>query len=24
MPEGLLDALNEREQIELLKYLTSN
>ncbi|MBI3758291.1 MAG: dehydrogenase, partial [Deltaproteobacteria bacterium] len=24
MPEGLLDALNDREQIELLKFLTSN
>ena len=24
MPEGLLDGLNEREQIELLKFLTSN
>ena len=24
MPEGLHDALNEREQIELLKFLTSN
>ena len=24
MPEGLLDALNEREQIELLKFLSSN
>ena len=24
MPEGLLDSLNEREQIELLKFLTSN
>ena len=24
MPEGLLESLNEREQIELLKYLTSN
>ena len=24
MPEGLLEALGEREQIELLKYLTSN
>ena len=24
MPEGLLDSLSEREQIELLKYLTSN
>ena len=24
MPEGLLNALNEREQIELLKFLTSS
>lgn len=24
MPEGLLDSLNDREQIELLKFLTSN
>ena len=24
MPEGLLESLNDREQIELLKYLTSN
>jgi putative membrane-bound dehydrogenase-like protein len=24
MPEGLLEALSEREQLELLKYLTSN
>ncbi|MEW6156680.1 MAG: PVC-type heme-binding CxxCH protein [Verrucomicrobiota bacterium] len=24
MPEGLLESLNEREQIELLKFLTSN
>jgi putative heme-binding domain-containing protein len=24
MPEGLLDSLTEREQLELLKYLTSN
>ena len=24
MPEGLLDALNERERIELLKFLTAN
>src|SRR5262249_47708284 len=24
MPEGLLDGLNEREQIELLKFLTAN
>lgn len=24
MPEGLLESLNEREQIELLKYLTEN
>jgi len=24
MPEGLLDALGEREKIELLKFLTSN
>ena len=24
MPEGLLDGLNDREQIELLKFLTSN
>jgi putative heme-binding domain-containing protein len=24
MPEGLLDSLNDREQVELLKFLTSN
>jgi hypothetical protein len=24
MPEGLLESLGEREQIELLKFLTSN
>ena len=24
MPEGLIDSLNEREQLELLKFLTSN
>jgi putative heme-binding domain-containing protein len=24
MPEGLLDSLNDREQIELLKYLTTH
>jgi hypothetical protein len=24
MPEGLLESLTEREQIELLKYLTTN
>jgi len=24
MPEGLLESLTEREQLELLKYLTSN
>ena len=24
MPEGLLDSLSEREQIELLKFLTTN
>jgi len=24
MPEGLLEALSDREQLELLKYLTSN
>jgi putative heme-binding domain-containing protein len=24
MPEGLLDSIPEREQIELLKYLTTN
>jgi putative heme-binding domain-containing protein len=24
MPEGLLESLNPREQIELLKYLTGN
>ena len=24
MPEGLLESLNDREQIELLKFLTTN
>jgi hypothetical protein len=24
MPEGLIEPLNEREQIELLKFLTAN